>query len=128
MANLENVLLWVEGLESGEYPQTSGALAKYLDGTFTAKAFCCLGVACEVAHKHGVAMQTQRNGALVSYDGAISAMPSAVLRWLDIEDGNPDLDGNRAIARNDAYGETFPTIAAAIRKEYGLPPREQSER
>lgn len=37
-----NIRLWVAALRSGEYPQDVGALR-------TAKGFCCLGVACEVA-------------------------------------------------------------------------------
>lgn len=37
-----NIRLWVAALRSGEYPQDVGTL-------HTAKGFCCLGVACEVA-------------------------------------------------------------------------------
>lgn len=38
---------WVAALRSGEYPQARNQLQ-------TVKGYCCLGVACEVARKHGI--------------------------------------------------------------------------
>src|SRR4051812_34484552 len=50
--------IWVKALRSGEYKQTKGALHT-ADG-----AFCCLGVACDLALKAGALKGTWKGGKL----------------------------------------------------------------
>jgi hypothetical protein len=77
----EKKALWVAALRSGEYPQGRDHLAtKRGDGTF---AFCCLGVACEVAIKNGLPLSVREDvGMRRLYGGLSSYPPFEVSRWL----------------------------------------------
>lgn len=47
---------WLDALRSGEYEQATCTLESAYGG------FCCLGVACKVAEKHGVRINRERSG------------------------------------------------------------------
>ena len=124
--NKENIKLWAEALESGEYKQGQGCLKRTLpDGT---AEYCCLGVATVVAMKAGVHMtigpcdmKTYENET--AYDGEASVLPAAVMDWLGVDYCNPiltDVNGRQegAYAWNDQVNATFPEIGAMIRHTF----------
>lgn len=65
-----NAKKWVRALRSGKYKQTQNQLADNEEG-----AFCCLGVACELAVKAKVISKYNPNGAY---------LPEKVRKWLGI--------------------------------------------
>jgi hypothetical protein len=77
----EKKALWVAALRSGEYEQGKNHLAvRQADGTF---AFCCLGVACEVAIKNGLPLAVREDvGMRRLYEGLSSHPPYVASRWL----------------------------------------------
>lgn len=120
MANKENILKWVEALESGEYPQTQGTLQKL-------GRFCCLGVACEVAMENGVPLECEYDGdGVVTYDGRDDILPELVVEWLDLYSNDPGvfvtIDGSSfpvpLVGLNDDYDWDFAHIAQAIRENF----------
>ncbi len=60
--DIENMRLWVAALRSGEFAQGRKRLAQSGDGGATWR-YCCLGVACELAIRHGVEVKTTTMGA-----------------------------------------------------------------
>jgi hypothetical protein len=82
--------LWVAALRSGEYEQGIGYLK------LNSKAFCCLGVLCEVAVKEGVTVtktlidktQGQSHPRLTYVYGkneTEASLPSEVYEWAECE-------------------------------------------
>lgn len=71
---------WVAALRSGEYQQTTGRLRR-------GENFCCLGVACEVAGKHGITRRVGDGYAAYPEDGwpNSSDLPYEVQRWLGLD-------------------------------------------
>lgn len=112
--NLDNIRLWAEALESGEYQQVKGSLQ-------FAGRYCCLGVACEVAIKHGVPVKRGNSimAGVASYDNATGALPVSVQEWLGVP-ANPFLKDDVATNWNDSRGASFGVIAEAIREEFGI--------
>lgn len=120
--NEQAIRWWVEELESGEYTQTTGYLhrtAKSEGGIYSVPAgFCCLGVACETAIKHGVALQIRENNSVVSYDGEETVFPAAVLAFLGLKDPDPEIGDSAATTLNDEQGFTLTEIAREIRRHW----------
>jgi len=113
--NKDNVLKWVEALESGKYQQGFGTLNSKNE------TFCCLGVACEVAILNGVELRKEKNvNGLFYYNGNPSTLPCAVQQWLDIDVGvgNPPVGGKSLASLNDKFEVSFEVIAKEIRKEW----------
>jgi hypothetical protein len=115
--NKERVGLLVDALRSGEYQQGRGYLTK--DGRD-----CCLGVACKVAIKNGLDIQSTADeyNKIVSYgtdeDNSTSILPGCVAKWYGFEDDNPNnpiivIDGKRfaAAEHNDSDKQPFDKIA-----------------
>lgn len=127
----ERVRLLVDALRSGEYVQGRGSLAhRHLNEV----RYCCLGVACEVAMKNGLAVDKTANTDVfrqdIFYDGESGVLPRTVMDWYGFNSSNPPLLNNglgmlAASAMNDSMGEDFPAIANAFEKTY-LSPCEQS--
>lgn len=121
MINKKNIQLWVDALRSEEYKQTRGALARKKNGK---TRYCCLGVACEVAIKHGVDVhvQPERGATVLQYDGEEGTLPDRVARWLGLEHVPSAImrGGKRTslTAMNDTTRSTFATIANAIERTY----------
>lgn len=127
--------LWVEALESGEYPQGARRLNR-------GGEFCCLGVGCDVAIKNGVQVRVgaeSSTGATV-YDNATCLLPSSVRDWLGLADHRGSLkhpwrhEEWPCLWRcNDILGESFEQIAARIRAGevvladgHDIPPAEET--
>ncbi len=139
--NADNMARLVYALESGSYSQGTGALNR-------GGKYCCLGVACDVAMKHGVEMEAQvenesgcfcgvdhgndSDGTRTLYDGEGGYLPDKVADWLGLEgeEGdapfmvgtnnrtNPVLAGARATEWNDDLKASFPVIAQLFRHEF----------
>jgi hypothetical protein len=91
MINKERVKLLVDTLRSGEYKQTSGALRKQ-------NGYCCLGVACDIAAKHGVGEWEPLDDevepyyrAFVTNHSSVDYLPPEVMEWFGFSQENPDL-------------------------------------
>jgi hypothetical protein len=125
--NKDNILRWVEALESGEYQQGVGYLHNRDNNLF-----CCLGVACDLAYKDGAVTKHEVNedDSWASPKWAVrygspklsSVLPYEVVEWLGIASAIPSVeyDGGRTelTVLNDGHGCSFAEIAQFIRNEY----------
>jgi hypothetical protein len=116
---------WAQELESGAYPQTTGALHRTEPGEREMQpvGLCCLGVLCELAYAEGVVTRRVFNdvgqigyGTLIS----TSTLPIEVREWAGISSaqgyfGAKDFKRGALSALND-NGADFTEIAAIIRK------------
>lgn len=147
-ANRENILKWVEALESGDYQQTTGRLTEVdKDGN---QSHCCLGVATVLCIADGAELspveQTSGWDSLPNYVryaeawdnvGEAFDLPTAGYEWLGLTDPrevevtvdlseqvNPEYADDFRETRvnvaelNDQYRWSFTQIAQAIRAEY----------
>ena len=85
----ERMKLWTAALRSGEYEQAKGYL-KSDDG------YCCLGVACEVAVKNGLDIETDPESGYKSKTSFSkedywenSCLPREVMEWYGLDKTNP---------------------------------------
>lgn len=85
-------------LASGEFEQTRNALQGW-------DSFCCLGVACLVAERHGVEVLRSEDGMLVG-GGLLDDQP-AVAAWLAIDKA----EQYERVHWNDAEWLSFDQIA-----------------
>ncbi len=92
--------LVVAALRSGEFKQGHYAMQG-------AGKYCCLGVACRVAERHGVAIATHDDGSLV---GGSLQSHEAVARWLGIR--GRGLYGTHPVANSPAVGNGANSLAA----------------
>lgn len=108
---------WAEALESGDYEQGKTVLAQV---TNEGKKYCCLGVLCELAIKHGIELDVTREQDNILYDERIGVLPPSVLYWADIdsEDGDVKLGDEFASELNDKMNFTFTEIAQCIRQQF----------
>ena len=134
MVNKENMRLVVAALRSGKYLQGHGRLKEiFKDGT--GSRYCCMGVICEVAMEHGVALEVKAYplkdfSESVMFDGSAAFLRKNVLDWLGLDvdgDGDGDLavgtDGNEKITAsyaNDELKWDFLRIAASVEEYYKL--------
>lgn len=113
---VKNRKLWTDALRSGEYQQCTGVLRDADQG------FCCLGVACDVAVKHGVEMLVSIRGGNYEYDDSWSSLPTKARAWLGLGDElSVDRIIHTLIDMNDK-GAGFGEIASLID---GLPIKEE---
>ena len=79
---------WLEALRSGEFDQGEGVLA-YIGPKGT--SYCCLGVACEVAIKHGVEIKkTVDDAGCILYNDYPSCLPNDIAALLGINYDDQD--------------------------------------
>lgn len=105
--------LWVDALESGEYPQTTGMLRR-LDNAGNIAGYCCLGVLCDLYERAtGNALDVLQWGQLP---------PTEVRDWAGMNRTDPNLwmdpeeiRTEQATSLNDDCGWDFAQIARAIR-------------
>lgn len=131
--NIENMRIWIETLESGQYSQTNG-------GLHDDKGFCCLGVLCDLK---GVEWHLSTDEVATDFFYVepghqvpeLYAMPGPkVLAWLGMND-IPCIDaehlsfsqktkmrkhGNPSVAALNDNGFTFAEIASLLRLQYGI--------
>ena len=100
--NTEPVALLADALESGEFPKGTRALHVLPDGN-TPEGFCCLGVACVVAMRNGLELETSERSVLMRklefFAGEHSYLPQQVREWYGFSSNNPSL----AFSGNDRY-------------------------
>lgn len=128
MPNTDNIARWVEALESGQYEQAKGVLARR--GEDGKVRYCCLGVACDVAMRNGVNLHTEdsetiEGSPVIVYDGWDGILPEAVADWLGFDNQNPVLTtsllgggSTTASSMNDGLGFAFTRIAQAVRETF----------
>jgi len=120
VTNRVNILKWVRALESGQYEQGSGYLAKGPDRQTT--QYCCLGVACEVAIANGVQVPRWARKSYIDGTTTISygeratntVLPREVQEWLGVFEPDPAL--TVPVIGDDVNGddvETMVSISAA---------------
>ena len=100
---------WIAALRSGEYKQCKTQLH---DG----HAYCCLGVACEIAKANGVNVVVSNNGNILG--GSLQVQPK-VREWLGLasNSGHSKNDKKPALTTlNDSYEMPFNEIADHIEK------------
>lgn len=134
MVNKANMRLVVAALRSGKYPQGTGML-KQVTPDGTALGYCCMGVMCEVAMEHGVAIETALvpvNDAVskVTFNGSTAFLRGEVIAWLGVGHNgvlDRDLvigkDGDEVISAayaNDGLKWDFERIAASMEEYYEL--------
>lgn len=101
--------LWATELESGQWRQGTGQLAR---DTAEGTEYCCLGVACELAVRHGIIRSFQ--GDLVSVEPPYEA----VREWLGLADGEGRYYGHdHSLTADNDEGQEFAEIARTIRAE-----------
>jgi hypothetical protein len=84
--------LLTAALRSGDYMQGQGALHRIITRHGTEKhEWCCLGVACDVAGKAGLALARTIDGNDESFDGEDSYLPREVADWYGFSSTNPGL-------------------------------------
>ena len=77
-----NRKLWTDALRSNEYEQGDSYLHQ-------GSKFCCLGVACDIALKSGLELDSGASSIdddVVTYGGADAILPSEVRAWLGLAD------------------------------------------
>lgn len=131
MVNKERVTLLVTALRSGDYEQGQGMLHHVPDNTW-----CCLGVACDIARKNGLEIETAIFSGSERFGNTGSDLPPKVRDWYGFTTSNPDLKlaGGQfatAVRLNDSpryHGEesTFAGIADAFERTY-LQPEEAEQ-
>jgi hypothetical protein len=107
--------LWAAELESGNWKQGTGQLARQTD---TGTEYCCLGVACELAVLKGI---------IEGYEGETSDLApyTPVMNWLGLRSrigayrrpGASHGSLSDALAKQNDSGQSFKQIAAIIRNE-----------
>ena len=110
-----NQKLWVDALRSGDYQQATNTLESNRGGSF-----CCLGVACRVAEKHGVKIHVTTEGTI---EGDSLEDQPEVKEWLGIKHdcGQYDSVGESLTYDNDTLGLNFKELADTIEaKAYNL--------
>jgi hypothetical protein len=112
----ENAKKWVAALRSGRYPQGRHSLNQ------NDRAFCCLGVGCEVAIESGVDVKKTHSGfgQAVKYNNSMSVLPLIVLQWLGLASASGHFTDSRfssLVALNDNGQHTFNDIADIIESE-----------
>jgi len=88
--NLEAMRLWVNELRTTQVPQGYGFLTQTNpDGRISQ---CCLGVVCELYQRHvGGLRIVAEEGGVISYNDNEHVLPTAVHKWLGLEDGAPEV-------------------------------------
>jgi hypothetical protein len=113
--NQEAKWLLVEALLSGNYKQCKGHLRQN-DG------FCCLGVACDVARKHGNLRNTRWHvcglkSGIYTFSGSTTFLPPKVAEWLGTDCIDPCVIYGGQVKRLSALnddGVPFNMIAGLI--------------
>lgn len=110
---------WVAALRSGDYPQGAGMLR-----SATSDGYCCLGVLCELAVKHGVIQPPKKTlwGAYLyahefGDESRDSSIPRRVAEWAGLDGPDPVVKAAYLSEWNDVKDADFPQIANMIEEE-----------
>lgn len=114
--NKERLRMWVAALRSGEY--TQGQEVLHHNDTDT---WCCLGVACDVARKNGLTLETEiADSGVEVFDECHEYLPGSVQQWFGLPKCNPEFSETPASEWNDDREASFDEIADNIEIEYQL--------
>lgn len=89
---------WVEALRSGDYEQAKSKLqVTEVDSDSNKKiGFCCLGVLCDLAVRHGVIDKPieihETYHSHNEFDGEVDGLPPAVRAWAGLKQADPDVE------------------------------------
>jgi hypothetical protein len=116
--NPEIKAMWVDTLRSGEFTQGFNMLES------ENQEFCCLGVLCSIANKHGVITRVDDGSGYITYDESWSLPPVEILSWAGLNETDPNVyavnpeTGNRMLVNlstvNDTFNLSFSEIADLI--------------
>jgi hypothetical protein len=113
--------LWVEALESGEYRQETGQLAKHYSPSKGGTSYCCLGVLCELAVKHGIIPAPSKEAGVYVYADNHLLVPDEVKDWVGLSDTSGTYNDNYSTYTlanmNDVDMDSFAEIAEFIRSK-----------
>jgi hypothetical protein len=110
--------IWLQALESGQYPQVDGWLC--LNG-----GYCCLGVACKIFGLPSKVRETSAGDKALSFSGEEDIAPPEIVNRLGLYSPTghpaPDKDGKQPdiqslASLNDGGLFSFQEIAALIRQ------------
>ena len=104
---------WVAALRSGEFEQTQEVLV--LEDDDGKKSYCCLGVACVLAIREGIAEDFPDE----EYEDWDQELPPSIRDWLGLQSGSGRLaedvaEQEHLIGLNDKANLTFTEIADVI--------------
>jgi hypothetical protein len=105
----ENAKKWVEALRSGEFKQARERLRKD-------RAFCCLGVACELYRRDTGLGTWNQYGFKSPSDLSEDVLPIDVQRWLELA-GPSGQYATSGLATDNDRGAPFEEIANTIESE-----------
>lgn len=128
--NKERVQILVDALKSGNYAQVNGTLGSVAPNG--QRSYCCLGVACEVAIKHGVSDVSRADAVPridygrpynIAYNGSRSTLPQEVQRWFGFSSDNPVIlkhndQPQTATYANDVMHLNFNQIGDLFERRY----------
>lgn len=117
-----NAKKWVAALRSGKYKRGTGQLAIFANRQQSRIKYCCLGVACELAHQAGIVSKEVSPCGRLVYAGNDSYLPPVVRDWLGLKDKEGGYGPHKpwietTLARLNDAGKTFTYIADVIEKE-----------
>lgn len=117
--------MWVQALRSGGYKQGRAALCRvYADGS---KAYCCLGVLCDLYQKNQtknkkkkLSVKAEVTGSFIIFNGNGGVLPNAVKNWAGMSsfDGQIYASYDPNLVRMNDNGKTFIQIADHIERFY----------
>jgi hypothetical protein len=110
---------WLEALRSGQYKQGKHRLQNSTGG------FCCLGVLCDIASRHGVGGWRLEGEDPPVYDcsasglvdTAVGRLPRAVIDWAGLGGQTDPMAGEARLSTLNDCGHTFAEIADLIEKK-----------
>jgi hypothetical protein len=124
--NKERVQLLVDALRSGEFVQGTGGLRQHYSNR--PMTYCCLGVATDIALRHGLEVPEIGVGDPSDWSGQPWGQPFQVMcptvaDWYGFKHGNPELVGERGVTSqaatwNDQRHANFATIADMFERTY----------
>ncbi len=111
----ENAKAWIAALRSGKYQQAEGTLIETAFEGTEIEAYCCLGVACELAAAAGIGQWELEDGEFLTgvfrdRYGNMSAeeLPRGVKEWLGVNNENPSVQlGRSANGRYESQTATW---------------------
>lgn len=126
--NAEVIREWVAALRSGKYPQTRKVLNRIAPEVDHPVGLCCLGVLCEIAVDHGIAIRSEPEHDSIGYNAAGGSTqpggwqgspPIEVTDWAGITDLKLEYEGgiHTPIELNDHKRLPFSEIADLIENQ-----------
>lgn len=106
----ENAKKWVAALRSGEFIQGTGVL-------FDGNRYCCLGVACVVAERNGIALHRRDSDVCVEFDGENNVLPKSVQEWIGLKSEGGQYHDGTLWRDNDIHCKSLSQIADIIESE-----------